>query len=96
MAAEKGCGGIVKLRRKISKKRQKTGSILPHNENTTVVTYLKPMSFGSVSSIPFTVPARFFISSPVRVVEVRWLVMVGWFMRTVCHQIVRIRRLHNT
>ena len=51
-----------------------------------MVTYLKAMSFGSVLSILFTAPARFFISLSVRVVEVR-LVMVGWFMCTVCHQI---------
>ena len=57
-----------------------------------MVTYLNAMSFGSVSSIPFTAPVRFFISSPVKVVEV-WSVMVGWFMRTVCHQIVRIKEV---
>jgi len=57
-----------------------------------MVTYLKSMSLGSVSSISFTAPARFFISSPVKVVEVR-SVMVGWFMRTVCHQIVRIKEI---
>ena len=51
-----------------------------------MVTYLKAMSFGSVSSILFTAPACFFVSSSVRVVEVR-SVMVGWFMCTVCHQI---------
>ena len=51
-----------------------------------MVTYLKAVSFGSVSLIPFTAPARFFISSPARVVEVR-SVMVGWFVRIVCHQI---------
>ena len=59
------------------------------NENTTMVTYLKPMSFGLVLLIPFTAPAR---SSPVRVVEVR-SVMVGWFMHTVCHQIVCIKEI---
>ena len=52
-------------------------------KNTTMVTYLKAMSFGSVSSIPFTAPARFFISLSVRVVEVR-SVMVGWFMCNQC------------
>ncbi len=55
-------------------------------KNTTMVTYLKAMSFGSVSPIPFTAPVHFFISLSVRVVEVR-LVMVGWFMCNVCHQI---------
>jgi len=35
------------------------------------VTYLNAMSFGSVSSIPFTAPARFFISLHVKVVKVR-------------------------
>ena len=57
-----------------------------HNKYTNMVTYLKAVSFGSVSLIPFTAPARFFISSPARVVEVR-SVMVGWFVRIVCHQI---------
>jgi len=75
----------VKIRQKISKKREYS----QHNENTTMVTHLNAMSFESVSSIPFTAPARFLISLPVKVVEVR-LVMVGWFMRTVCHQIVCI------
>ena len=63
-----------------------------HNENTTMVTYLMPMSFGSASLIPFTAPACFFTSLRAQVVEVR-LVMVGWFMRSVCYQIVCIKEI---
>jgi len=63
-----------------------------HYENTTMVTYLTPMSFRSVSLIPFTAPACFFASSRTQVVEVR-SVMVGWFMRSVCYQIVCIKEI---
>ena len=79
----------MKIRQKIGKQLAKKGKkreYSRHNENTTMVTYLNTMSFGSVLSIPFTAPARFFISLPIKVVEVQ-SVMVGWFMRTVCHQI---------
>ena len=57
-----------------------------------IIAPLNAMSLGSVSLIPFIAPARFFISLPVKVVEVR-SVMVGWFMRIVCHQIVRIKEI---
>jgi len=40
----------MKIRQKINKKRQKR-EYSRHNENTTMVTYLNAMSFGSVSSI---------------------------------------------
>ena len=67
-------------------KKSKKKEYSQHNENTAMVTNLNAISFRSVSSIPFTAPARFFISSAIKVVEVR-LVMGGWFMSTVCHQI---------
>ena len=68
------------------KKKAKKKEYSQHNKYTNMVTNLNAMSFGSFSSIPFTTPVSIFISSSVQVVEVR-SVMVGWFVRIVCHQI---------
>jgi hypothetical protein len=80
------------IAQKKSQKRQKKAKkgkkreYSQHNENTNIVTNLKAMSFGSVSSIPFTAPARFVTSWRARVVEVR-PVMVGWLCSHLLHQI---------
>ena len=71
---------------KFSKKKGGEREYSRHKENTTMVTYLKAVSFGLVSLFSFIMPARFFILLPVQVVEMR-SVMVEWFLHTVCHQI---------